>query len=235
MRKILKRRNGVKLSDSDCKSIANIGHEPDFYHRDGKNIFLFENKDIMIAADVKRCGNYEEFENVLNEKLVTNIGIGQLVHNIQNIDSNKFMWDKHIPKNSRVYPILVLDDSSLCVPGLNHILNSALESKLKDLNIGIKVFPLVVIELDTMIAFVKDFELGKYKLKDVIEKYIIFRNQTPIKEGRIIEPEKIMREVFQKYFPFYQFFSEKFAHKPFDEELFEEICDTLRKADDTNT
>lgn len=233
MRKILKRRNGVKLSDSDCKAITKVGHEPDFYYRDGKNILLFENKDIMIADYVKRSGNYDEIEKALNNKLVNEVGIDQLIYNIRNIASGEFIWDKSIPKNPRVYPILVLDDSSLCVPGLNHILNSAFETKLNSMNLSVKVFPLVVIELDTLIAFVKDFESGKYKLKDVIEKYIIFQNQKPIKEGRKIEAEKIMREVFQKYFPFYHFFAEKFAHKPFDEELFEEICDVLRTSDNT--
>lgn len=167
--------------------------------------------------------------------MITEAGISQLIHNIKNIDTGKFIWDHAMPKNPCVYPILVIDDSSLCVPGLNYILNSAFEDRLKGLSVKIKVFPLVVIELDTLIAFVKDFESGKYKLKDVIDKYIIFQSQRPFKDGRIIEPEKIMREVFQMYFPFYQFFSEQYEHKPFDDSLFDEICDALRKAVDTPT
>lgn len=226
MRIILKRRHGVKLSDSDCKEIANIGHEPDFYFRDGNNILIFENKDVLIADDIISSGDYDKIEKTLNQKLVNDAGVSQLLYNIKAIDSNKFVWDKSIPKKPRVYPILVLDDSTLCVPGLNFILNAAFKSKLKELNIGIKVFPLVVMEMDTLIAFAKDFEIGNYKMRDVIDKYYIYQNRQP----RRVEADKILREVFQKYFPFYHFFITEFAHKPFDYSLFEEICDALRRA-----
>lgn len=232
IRNTLKRQGGIKLSDNDCKAIANVGHEPDFYFRDGNNILLFENKDIMIADYVKRCGKYEEIEKVLNSKLIEK-GISQLIHNISSIDARKFIWDKYMPKNPRIYPILVLDDSSLSVPGLNHILNSSFENKIKEFNIKIKVFPLVVIELDTLIAFVKDFESGKGKLRNVIDQYINFQNENRLKAERKIEPSKILRAVFQKYFPFYQFYSEKFAHKPFDGQLFNDICNILRKGEDS--
>lgn len=65
MRIILKRRHGVKLSDSDCKEIANIGHEPDFYFRDGNNILIFENKDVLIADDIISSGDYDKIEKTL--------------------------------------------------------------------------------------------------------------------------------------------------------------------------
>ncbi len=226
VRRVLERRHGIKLSDSDCKAIFYTGHEPDFYFRDGNNIFLFENKDIMIADKIKRSGKYEEIEKVLNRKLIDEAGICQLIHNIKNIDSGSFPWDKAIPNNPRVYPVLILDDQSLCVPGLNYILNTAFEQQLKAMNIRIKVFPLVIIELDTLIAFINDFEKGKYKLKDALDKYYIYQEMGPRKVG----PEKILREVYKKYFPFYQFFSQEFVHKPFDDALFNDICDVLHEA-----
>lgn len=83
MRIILKRRHGVNLSDSDCKEIANIGHEPDFYYRDGNNILLFENKDVLIADYIINSGDYNEIEKVLNQKLVNEAGISQLLYNIK--------------------------------------------------------------------------------------------------------------------------------------------------------
>ena len=56
-----------------------------------------------------------------------------------------------LPKHPRIYPILVLDDSLLCVPGLNYILNDALQSKLKECNVKAKIYPLVVISDDMTI------------------------------------------------------------------------------------
>lgn len=226
MQIILKRRRGVKLSDIDCKKIANIGHEPDFYYRDGNNILLFENKDIMIADYLKHSGSYEKIWEAVNKKLVVEAGLSQILHNIKSIDAGNFVWDKTLPKHPRIYPILVMDDSSLCVPGFNYILNVILSDMLKEHNIGIKVFPLSVIELDTIIAFANDFETGKYNLREVIDQYYTHMNYQPRRVG----PDQILKEVFKKYFPFNIFFSTEYAHRPFNDELFNEICESLRKA-----
>lgn len=226
MQIILKRRRGIKLSDIDCKKIANIGHEPDFYYRDGNNILLFENKDIMIADYLKHSGSYEKIWEAVNKKLVVETGLSQILHNIKSINAGNFVWDKTLPKHPRIYPILVMDDSSLCVPGFNYILNVILSDMLKEHNIGIKVSPLAVIELDTIIAFANDFESGKYNLREVIDQYYTHMNHQPRRVG----PDQILKEVFKKYFPFNIFFSTEYAHKPFNDELFNEICDSLRKA-----
>lgn len=230
MQIILKRRHGIKLSDIDCKRIANIDHKPDFYYRDGNNILLFENKDIMIADYLKHSRNYDKIWEVVNKKLVVEAGLSQIIHNIKSIDSGNFVWDKTLPKHPRVYPVLVLDDISLCVPGFNYILNNVLSDLLKEQNIGIKVFPLAIIELDTLIAFANDFETGKYSLKEVIDKYYVHMNYQPKRVGL----DQIVTEVFKKYFPFNIFFTTEFAHKPFNDELFNEICDSLRKATKRN-
>ena len=230
IQKTLKRRRGIKLSDIDCKRIANIGHEPDFYYRDGNNILLFENKDIMIADYLKHRGNYEDIWEAVKKKLVVEAGLSQILHNIKSIDAGNFVWDKKLPKHPRVYPVLVLDDISLCVPGLNYILNNVLSDLLKEQNIGIKVFPLAIIELDTLIAFANDFETGKYSLKEVLDKYYAHMNHQPKQVG----PNQVIKEVFKKYFPFNIFFSTEYAHKPFSDELFNEICEALRKASKEN-
>lgn len=228
MRNSLSKNHGIKLSDDDCKTIAAIGHEPDFYYRDGNNIYLFENKDILISDKVKRSGRYDEIETVLNKKLINDAGISQLVSNIEKINSRNFIWDKRLPQRPRVYPILVLDDASLCIPGLNYILNDAFQEQIKKANINIKVFPLALIELDTLIAYADNFKRGVFKLKEIIGEYLKFQNRQP----KRVSPDKILEEVYKRYFPFYFFMSAEYAHSPFDDTLFGEICDKLREATD---
>ena len=80
------------------------------------------------------------------------------------------------------------------------------KDKLKELYIRVKVFALDVIDLDTLIAFTKDFESGKCKDRNIIDKYILFQNPQPISCERKIESSKIMMVVFQKYFSFYYFY-----------------------------
>ena len=226
IRKVLSLKRGIKLSDNDCKVIKKTGQEPDFYFRDGNNIFLFENKDIMINAQVKESGNYESIDEFLNKKLINHSGIPQLINNIVKIASKEFIWDSKLPNNPRIYPILVLGDSSLCVPGLNYVLNDAFQKQLRAKNIKIKVYPLVVIELDTLIAFLRDFERGSVQLKSTIEQYYAYL--TRCREH--VSPEDILEEVFHRFFSFYIFLSGELLQKPFDDTLFDEICDELRQA-----
>lgn len=225
VRKVLKKKHGIKLSDRECKAIKSIGEEPDFYFRDGNNIFIFENKDIMIADNIKNNMQYDEIEQTINNKLIKKSGISQLVKHIKKINNHNFIWDRNIPNNPRIYPILVIDDASLCVPGLNYILNTALQNQLIEAKIDIKVFPLVLLELDSLIAFGAKFEKGEYKLKEIIDRYYIFQTRKP----RKVPLRDLLKEVFQKFFPFYYFLSTEIDHHPFDDTLFKEICEYLKE------
>lgn len=228
-RNALYRHNGLKLSDKDCKLIIDVGHEPDFYCRDGNNIMLFENKDIKIPDKVISSKQYDLLESELHKKLITNKGVSQLIYNIKQIERNTFKWDSSIPNNPRIYPILVIDDSSLCAPGLNYILNEEFQQQLKNNNIKIKVYPLILIELDTLIAFANYFQLRDVRLKKILEQYYkyISRNKRPQKI------EQIIKEVLHKYFPFYIFMSKEIVKTPFDNTMFKKVCDELRKAIET--
>ena len=220
------RQNGIKLSDEDCSKINKSNHEPDFYFRDGNNIFLFENKDIKIADYIINSYDYKYIEEALNKKVINDAGLSQLAYNIQAIDQRTFPWDKNIPNNPKIYPVLVLADSTLSVPGFNYILNDALGSQIKKMNLKTKVHPLVVIELDTLIAYADSFKSGKIKLKDVIDKYFIYQKRY----RKRVAPKDILEEVYHKYYPFYTFVSQQIIGESSDHDTFNEICEDLRRS-----
>ena len=64
----------------------------------------------------------------------------------------------------------------------------------------------------------------------MLDKYYAHMNHQPKQVG----PNQVIKEVFKKYFPFNIFFSTEYAHKPFSDELFNEICEALRKASKEN-
>ena len=107
----------------------------------------------------------------------------------------------------------------------NYILNKALQNQLNEAEIDIKVFPLVLLELDSLIAFGTKFEKGEYKLKDVIDRYYVFQTRVP----RKVPINNLLKEIFQKFFPFYYFILTEIDYHPFDDTLFKEICEYLRK------
>lgn len=225
VRNAICRHRGIKKSDRDCKKEETFGHEPDFYLRDGNNIILFENKDIMIPDHIVCRKQYDQLEQELDEKLVKK-GINQLIYNIKQFENKTFKWDSNLPNKPKIYPVLVIDDSSLCAPGLNYILNEVFQQQLKCNNIKLKVYPLAIVELDTLIAFANYFQLPNVRFKKLLEQYYdyISRNKRPEKI------DQLMREVLHKYFPFYIFMSQEIVNTPFDNTIFEEVLDEMREA-----
>ena len=225
VRNAIGRHRGIKKSDRDCKIEQPFGHEPDFYLRDGNNIILFENKDIMIPDHIISSKQYDQLEHELDKKLVKK-GINQLIYNIKQIENKSFKWDSNLPNKPKIYPVLVIDDSSLCAPGLNYILNEVFQQQLKCNNIKLKVYPLAIVELDTLIAFANYFQLPNVRFKKLLEQYYdyISRNKRPKKI------EQLMREVLHKYFPFYIFMSQEIVKTPFDNTTFEEVLNEVREA-----
>ena len=225
VRNAICRHRGIKKSDRDCKKEETFGHEPDFYLRDGNNIILFENKDIMIPDHIVCSKQYDQLEQELYKKLVKK-GINQLICNIKQLENKTFKWDSNLPNKPKIYPVLVIDDSSLCAPGLNYILNEVFQQQLKCNNIKLKVYPLAIVELDTLIAFANYFQLPNVRFKKLLEQYYdyISRNKRPKKI------EQLMREVLHKYFPFYIFMSQEIVNTPFDNTIFEEVLDEMREA-----
>lgn len=225
VRNAICRHRGIKKSDRDCKKEKTFGHEPDFYLRDGNNIILFENKDIMIPDHIISAKQYDLLEHELDKKLVKK-GIHQLIYNIKQIENKIFKWDSSLPNKPKVYPVLVIDDSSLCAPGLNYILNEVFLQLLECNNIKLKVYPLAIVELDTLIAFANHFQHPDVRFKKLLEQYYdyISRNKRPEKI------EQLMREVLHKYFPFYIFMSQEIVKTPFDNTIFEKVLDEVREA-----
>ncbi len=225
VRNAICRHRGLKKSDRDCKQEKNEGHEPDFYLRDGNNIILFENKDIMISDKIISCKEYDLLEKEIYKKLITDKGIGQLIYNIKQIEDKTFKWDSNIPNKPKIYPVLVIDDSSLCAPGLNYILNEVFQQQLKCNNIKLKVYPLAVVELDSLIAFSNYFQLPDVRFKKLLEQYYDYIS----KNNRPEKIEQLMRNVLHKYFPFYIFISQEILKKPFDNAIFDNVCNELRR------
>ena len=225
VRNAICRHRGIKKSDRDCKKEGTYGHEPDFYLRDGNNIILFENKDIMIPDHIICSKQYDQLEQELDKKLVKK-GINQLIYNIKQFENKTFKWDSNLPNKPKIFPVLVIDDSSLCAPGLNYILNEVFQQQLKCNNIKLKVYPLAIVELDSLIAFANYFQLPYVRFKKLLEQYYdyISRNKRPEKI------EQLMREVLHKYFPFYIFMSQEIVNTPFDNTIFEEVLDEVREA-----
>jgi hypothetical protein len=171
------------------EKLAYEGHvgAPDYYLRNGNHLFVFENKDVFINAEIKQSYDFRIVEEELKKKFYYENKEGkivpratlQLISNIEKALLKQNSFDLNYKPNSlRIYPILILHDSSFNCPGLNAVINEWFKIELAKLDTrGINtsgVKPITIINIDTLILYADFLKLKRGTLKDLINSYIRF-------------------------------------------------------------
>lgn len=176
----------IEYSGEQIKQMG-IEAEPDYYIRNGNNLFLFESKDILINATIKSSYDFKQYEIEFKKKLyfetkkekVENKAVLQLINNIENVLTKQFQFDTNYKTQSiHIYPILILHDHQFNIAGLNVIVNSWFQTELAKLKVkGLpieKVKPLVIIDIDTLIFHQDLFRDRALKLNQILDEYFKF-------------------------------------------------------------
>lgn len=95
------------------------------------------------------------------------MGVKQLVNQMKLIDIDDFEFDKNIPDEVAYYPVLVLEDTHLVIPGISSIINSwykdLIDKELPDQ----MCHPIVVMSINTLIRYQQIFSrFGFHKIFD---------------------------------------------------------------------
>lgn len=177
MTHIYQNRSCKKLSAQESRAI-DPKNEPDYYVRNGKYIFLYEYKDVMIKGDFKqKISNKEELDKWINEKFVEKpsgkkSAIKQLAHRIEAIIKGEFPWDNAIPANKKIYPILVVSHSIFCTKGMPYILRCKFREELHNREIDItQINDILLVDQDTLILYMDDLNSKKLSLKTLADEY----------------------------------------------------------------
>lgn len=202
------------ISGQELKASLGSG-EPDFYIRMGKNIFIFEFKDVMLNAKIKHSESIEQikseilqlFESSTIEKSTGKQkkkpqakGITQLLNVIETkLDIIIQMADRiEITDKFNVYPIIIYQDCCFDIEGVRYILNEKFNEKKKTRNIPDKymINPLVMMPIEMMISLEDYFNDGRLKLDNLINDYILECNQS--EQNKILPFNKfIMRQAWK--------------------------------------
>ena len=142
-----------------------IDCQPDYYIRDKYgNIFLFECKGFKISGELKDKRDLRQFIEQIKMKLYYNgkkkkdLGVKQLIKQIGLIEDDGQEWDTEIPNDVEYYPVIVLEDYKLCVPGLTALLNAWYKEALQEARLtDAACCPLVVMSIDTLFLYSDKF------------------------------------------------------------------------------
>lgn len=157
-------------------------YEPDYYVRHNKRIYLFENKDVLIAKDIKSSGDINKINDVLKSKFLEvngkPIGVGQLVNSIVQIIENNFKFDQYVnnQKSFTIYPILLINDRIFEILGINYRLNQWYLQLVKE-KLGDKYNPnfiksLTIIDMDTLIYWLPHLEMNDSNFRKIIDDHL---------------------------------------------------------------
>ena len=177
--------------------------EPDYYLRHNNDIFIFENKDVLVNKEVKASADIEQINQVLKTKFLKDgkksVGIGQLINTIKEIESKKFRFDDYVNTKTHfnVYPILIVHDRIFQTLGINYRLNhwfkSELEEKL-DLNCpGLNIKGLTVIDIDTLILYSNYFKQKDRNFKDLLNMHL--KEMATVKKVNVDDHEERVKRV----------------------------------------
>lgn len=194
MKHIIEKKSYKHYSGAEMRSKKFSG-EPDYYIRNGNDVFLFEFKDSLFSKKNKVGCNYENVKSHIEEKLVHKengkpSAIEQLCSSIALILNGEFRIDSSIrPNKVKIYPILVVGDTTFTNVGTNFILNDYFKMGLSNRKIENKnIRPLILVSIDSLILYQFDFENKNLKLRSILDSYVKFLNmEHPYRKNDIFQ------------------------------------------------
>ena len=177
--------NYVNYSGEELEKILGKGM-PDYYLRHQNRIFVFECKDVQLAAKKKLSGDYETIKKAIFEKYVANSkghakGIGQLVNVIvEKLPSILREVDKSTPNSVIfVYPVIVYFDDCFDVEGPNYLLNKEFQRIIaeKKVTADYEVKDVVMVNIEQLMGLENFFAAEKLDLAYLINSYIEYKEE----------------------------------------------------------
>ena len=177
--------NYVNYSGEELEKILGKGM-PDYYLRHQNRIFVFECKDVQLAAKKKLSGDYETIKKAIFEKYVANSkghakGIGQLANVIvEKLPSILREVDKSTPNSVIfVYPVIVYFDDCFDVEGPNYLLNKEFQRIIaeKKVTADYEVKDVVMVNIEQLMGLENFFAAEKLDLAYLINSYIEYKEE----------------------------------------------------------
>lgn len=169
--------NLVKKKGSD---LIGVEAPPDYYLRDGNNIFIFECKDILFNNNDRYSTDLKKVKKAILDRIckdgdTNRKGAAQLLYTI-----NKYLNDDSLAAHDRkhadgdnIYPIVVTSNSVYDAYGVNMmLLVRYLEiAKVKYPSLAGKVKLPIIIDMDCFVRLMYDLHNGTKSLSQLLDDY----------------------------------------------------------------
>ncbi|MBO0360467.1 hypothetical protein J0X19_21070 [Hymenobacter sp. BT186] len=206
---------GLALSGTvikESKTLKGQG-EPDYYFRNGQRAVLFESKDVLVPKDAKAGTDFTAYFEAVRKRFDyetdkkgkrVDKAVRQLLRNVVRLLEKQFPLDTDYDKAELIiYPVLVLHDRLYNVPGLNVLVNDWFQQQmalLAEKGLVVRnVRPVVMVDVDTVLAFHEHFRDQQLVFEDVLEEYFGYLHPDLSRAKSDAEVEKL---IMQQAHPF---------------------------------
>lgn len=211
---VFKSSSFFKISGSEIKAKfgKRFSAEPDYYARNKDEVFIFELKDTYVKGEVKQGFNTSNLMAELKLKLwvkeyekdgkpkTSPKAVQQLISNIKKIIQNTFPFDPDLGgEKLKIFPILLHIDQSLSTPGISEIIQNWFllelfnEPVIVNAAERVRVMPLTMIDLDTLILMQDEYRDEVLNLAEDIFYYWVYKKNL-VENGLKEESFKKMSE-----------------------------------------
>ena len=182
--------NYVNYSGEELEKAQGKGM-PDYYLRRRNKIFVFECKDVQMAAKKKLSGDYETIKKEIFEKFVENSkghakGVGQLANVIiDKMPSILNEFDKSAPNGVIfIYPVIVYFDDCFDVEGPSYLLNKEFQRIIgeKKVTADYDVKDVVMVNIEQLMRLENFFADKKLDLAYLINRYIQYKEESELNQ-----------------------------------------------------
>lgn len=104
-----------------------------------------------------------------DKKKLEDLGVKQLVNQMKLIDEDLFEFDDKIPDEVAYYPVLVLEDTHLVIPGISSIINSWYSELIYKELPNQMCHPIVVMSINTLIRYKQAFT--RFGFHNIFDNY----------------------------------------------------------------
>lgn len=176
------KKHQIKLSEDDLRKMTKK-LTPDYYLRDGNNIYIIEFKNNFYPSSIDKESDYEQIKESIDKKYNANdSGVGQQVKRINYLTSNRFEdhEETNYPRNRNlnIYPLIIFSDANYNIPGVGRYLDESIKNQIDESTRSQfkNIMPLVFIHVDYFFEHIDLFIKNPSLVKDHLKRFIKYQN-----------------------------------------------------------
>nr|WP_199075195.1 hypothetical protein [Pedobacter sp. ASV19] len=213
LKKAYEKKSCKQFSGAEMKAEM-AQSEPDYYIRNGNKVFIYEVKDSFIAGKSKQSFDVPTIREDIEKKYYkhnnSEKAVKQLITRIKFSLQKEYPFDTNYnPRSLRFYPILIVYDINLTVPGVESLITAWFNTEREQLIAemtekcikGYHINDIVILHIDALILLSEYIRANKLKMEDLIDKHLARkRDLLKLNQGKTFD--EVKANVLNSYVPF---------------------------------